>query len=127
MRTLDPAYVVVAASEPDLLALSAIERAAADMFSAEDLPPAVRESVTPLSQLISAQREARLWVALNDDRPVGFAIADRLDGQAYLDEMGVLPAHGRQGIGTELVRRVCRWARGNGLACLLYTSPSPRD
>ena len=49
----------------------------------------------------------------------------------YLSDLGVDEAHQAQGIGRELIRRTHE-AAGTGtqlvlLACLLYTSPSPRD
>ena len=95
-----------------LLAIPAIEIAAAAMFPEADLPVEVRYLVTEDELLRQAQSEARLWVALTDDRtPVGFAMADIVDGVAHLDELDVLPEFARQGIGTRLVRTVIDWAR----------------
>lgn len=82
------------------------------MFPEADLPAEVRYLVTEDELLHQAQSEARLWVALTDDRiPVGFAMANIVDGGAHLDEMDVLPYFGRQGIGTRLVRTCIDWAR----------------
>ena len=95
-----------------LLAIPAIEIAAAAMVPEADLPVDVRYLVTEDELLHQAQSEARLWVALTDDRtPVGFAMADIVDGGAHLDEMDVLPEYGRQGIGTRLLRTFIDWAR----------------
>ena len=41
-----------------------------------------------------------------------------LDGQPHLEELDVLPAWGRRGIGTALVHAVVEWARGEGFAML---------
>ena len=102
-----------------LLAIPAIEIAAAAMFPEADLPVEVRYLVTEDELLRQAQSEARLWVALTDDRtPVGFALADIVDGVAHLDEMDVLPDYGRQGIGTRLVRTFIDWARSRNISAL---------
>ena len=62
------------------------------MFSEAELPVGVRYRVTEDEFLQQAQRDARLWVALIGDRmPVGFALAEIVDGGAHLDEMHVLP------------------------------------
>lgn len=104
-------HIELAGSE-HLSAIPAIELAAADMFSEADLPLKIRYRVTADELLYHAQKNARLWVALTDKRiPVGFAMADIVDGSAHLDEMDVLPKFGRQGIGTRLVKTIIDWAR----------------
>ncbi len=95
-----------------LPAIPAIELAAAAMFPVADLPEEVRYLVTEDELLLRAQRDARLWVALTADRtPVGFAMADIVDGGAHLDEMDVHPDFARRGIGTLLVHTFIDWAR----------------
>ena len=100
------------AGSEHVAAIPAIELAAAAMFSEEDLPMNVRYLVTEDELLYSAQKDARLWVAVTDDgKPVGFAMADIVDGSAHLDEMDVLPEFGRRGIGTKLMNTLINWAR----------------
>ncbi len=41
-----------------------------------------------------------------------------LDGSLHLEELDVLPAYGRQGIGTRLVRTLCDGARDRGIAAV---------
>ncbi len=83
------------------------------MFSEQDLPLHIRYRVTDADILREAQCDSRLWVALADDRtPVGFAMADTLDGSALLDELDVMPQFGRRGIGTRLLDTTINWARG---------------
>lgn len=41
---------------------------------------------------------------------------ERLDGSLHLEELDVLPAHGRQGIGPRLVRALCDGARARDVA-----------
>jgi GNAT superfamily N-acetyltransferase len=111
------------AGSEHLSAIPAIELAAAAMFPEADLPVENRFLVIETELLQEAQSEARLWVALTDDRtPVGFAMADIVDGGAHLDEMDVMPDFGRQGIGTRLVRAFIDWARsGNYPGVTLIT------
>lgn len=89
------------------------------MFSERDLPLHIRYRVTDRRTLADAQREGRLWVALNSKQQVvGFAHACVIDDQAHLDEMDVLPDYGRRGIGTQLVHTVEEWAYGEGFDAL---------
>lgn len=102
------------AGSEHLSVIPAIELAASAMIPEADLPLENRFCVTEDELLKEAQSEARLWVALNDDqRPVGFAMADIVDGSPHLDEMDVIPEFGRQGIGTRLVRTFIDWARSS--------------
>jgi GNAT superfamily N-acetyltransferase len=71
--------------------------------------------VTDADTFRAARAEGRLWVALADDTPVGFALVEMLaDGFPHLEEIDVDPRHGRRGLGTALVRAVCAWASRSG-------------
>ncbi len=103
---------IQAAGREYLRAIPAIELAASAMFSERDLPLHIRYRVTDAGILREAQLDSRLWVALADDRtPVGFAMADTIDGSAHLDELDVMPKFGRRGIGTRLLDASINWAR----------------
>lgn len=70
-----------------------------------------------------ASHEGHLWVVLADDAPVGFAHVVAIDAAtAHLEEIDVLPAHGRRGLGTRLVLHVCRWAGMNGFESVTLTT-----
>lgn len=101
-----------------LAAIPAIELAGARLFSERDLPQHLRHRVSAQSDLRDAMDERRLWVALTDGQTVGFAMADVIDGEAYLTEVDVLPAYGRRGIGSRLVSTVKDWGRAGGFAHL---------
>jgi len=103
-------YRVVSASPAHVSSLPAIERSAATLFR-DAVPAELLEHATPESDLLDAQREGTLWVALGpDDEPVGFARVVVAGTRVHLAELDVLPAHGRRGIGTALVRTVEHWA-----------------
>ncbi len=89
------------------------------MFPEADLPLHIRYRVTDRATLAEAQRDGRLWVALNAKRePVGFAHACVIDDQAHVDEMDVHPDFARRGIGTALVNTVVAWATSQGFDAL---------
>jgi len=50
--------------------------------------------------------EGLVWVAVDDrEELVGFALCSDRGEDLYLDQLSVLPRHGRRGIGSRLVRR----------------------
>lgn len=105
-----------------LAELRAIELAAAALLRGH-APDAVLEETTPAAILAAAVREGRLWVALDADRPVGFALAERIaDDLPHLAELDVEPAHGGRGLGGALVETVAGWARRAGHAELTLTT-----
>jgi GNAT superfamily N-acetyltransferase len=66
-------------------------------------------------QFEERQHAGRLWVAADaSDRPVGFATWSILDDLAHLDEIDVVPRHGRRGLGSALLKASCRSARRCG-------------
>ena len=56
------------------------------------------------------------------DLPVGMVITSVREGAVYIEEMDVLPSHGRRGLGARLLTTVSDWARARGhLAITLST------
>ncbi len=109
------AYTIEPATERHLRAIPGIEHAAASIFSEKDLPSDLRYLVTDRETLGEAQRQNRLWAALDDmGKVVGFALARVLGGVAHLEEMDVHPDFARQGIGSQLLNAVIAWARDGG-------------
>jgi GNAT superfamily N-acetyltransferase len=79
--------------------------------------------LTPLESLREGVHADRLWVAADvNDRPVGFALADEIGGNAHLDELDVYPEHGQRGLGTALVEVVCHWAKASGYRAITLTT-----
>ena len=86
-------------------------------------PPAVLAETTDLETLREATAAGRLWVAIDGSEVVGYARARLLAPDLpHLEEIDVLPSHGRRGIGASLVRTVCDWARRSGHAQLTLTT-----
>jgi GNAT superfamily N-acetyltransferase len=119
---LTPRYTITAARREDLTRLAAMERAAARLLAGH-APESVLNETTSLDVLKHAQRDGRLWVALADDVPVGFAHAELVErGAVHLEEIDVRPDHGRRGLGTKLILEVCQWAANNGYGAVTLTT-----
>lgn len=115
-------YSITAARPRDLGQLPLIELAAAELLRGY-APDAVLSETTSHSVLAAAARAGRLWVALENDTAVGFAHVEVLEpGAAHLEELDVLPPHGRRGLGTRLVQHACSWAARNGFDSVTLTT-----
>ena len=113
------AYLIRLAEASDVAALPSIERRAARLFDGwlteAGLTQAFLENVSSIDELDEARQRGRLWIAAAPDGElVGFAQVVILDGVAHLDEIDVIPEHGRKGVGSQLLDAVCRWARAAG-------------
>src|SRR5690349_10599668 len=117
-----PVYTITKARSKDLWRLPAIELAAARLL-AGDAPESVLTEVTADDVLNAAHARGRLWVALADDMPVGFAHVEILEPTvAHLEEIDVLPEYARRGLGTRLVTAVCEWAAAAGYRGVTLTT-----
>jgi len=118
----DPRYPIRLARASDIPALPAIERAAGALFRGQ-IPEALLDDVFDEEEHEQARAEGRLWVATEGETPVGFAFVELLAPDlAHLEEVDVLPSHGRRGIGARLVGEVCAWAARRGFAELTLTT-----
>lgn len=107
-------YAIAPARLDDLACIPAIELAAAALLAGH-APASVLAETTSEAELNARWFEGHLWTARTDDELVGFAYIKLLEpAVAHLDEIDVHPAHGRRGVGTQLVRTVCRWAAESG-------------
>ena len=115
-------YRLASSSPEHVPLLPEIERSAAALFG-DTVPAELLEHVTPEPVFLAAQQEGTLWVALGpDDEPIGFVRAVTAGRRVHLAELDVLPAHGRRGVGTALVRMVGRWASSNGFSEITLTT-----
>jgi GNAT superfamily N-acetyltransferase len=115
-------YSISLARPRDLTKLAAIEQRAGALLEGV-APRSILAEYTPDEDFRAAQADGRLWVALHDDEPVGFAIVELLDdGLPHLEEIDVDPDHGRRGLGAALVREVCAWTAARGFAEITLTT-----
>ena len=113
-----PASTVIRLAQPaELPLLQRIEREASSRFRGLGLLDRLLDHSLSLGELSQHQRAGRIWVAVDaDEQPVGFAVANVLDGGAHLEELDVVPQAGRQGIGRRLLETVCDWASAHGFS-----------
>jgi GNAT superfamily N-acetyltransferase len=105
-------YRVRLARPDEVPRLRAIEDAAGRIFSGLGLIDEALDVSFPLDDLTRLVGMGQVWVAcLEDDLPVGMVIASVREGAVYVEEMDVLPEHGRRGLGARLLEHVCGWAR----------------
>ncbi len=120
-------YLIRLAEAEDIAVLPSVERRAASLYnsclSVSGLTPAILERVSSTEEFDAARRRGYLWVAVSaESEPVGFALVTILDGQPHLNELDVIPEHGRKGIGTRLLWTVCGWARDAGYASVTLST-----
>lgn len=115
---------IVPALPAHYAALREVEREAEKQFPPADLPPQLLgATLTDDAEFEEARREGLLWAALDAaGRPIGYAIALWMDGALHLDELDVLPAHQRRGVGRALVQAVCDRARAQGARRVTLTT-----
>lgn len=117
-------YRVRLATPDDVAALPDVERLAGYLFKTHPdelgIPDGAYDEPNSVETFAVAQQQGRLWVATSDETraPIGFALVFALDGYAHLEELDVLPAHGRRGVGSALLSAVWDWARALGYPAL---------
>jgi len=102
VRRADPAEFAALAD----IEVAAGVRFAGIGFEFADATPVARSGRTPAAVLVAGRP------------PVGFAWVEVLDGHAHLEELAVLPEHGRAGLGRALVEAASTWAREAGFSSL---------
>ena len=116
-------YAIQPARPEHLPLLGKIETEAAGLFPPGSIPDAARSDCLPIALLEEGREKGRLWVALTaEEIPVGYALLRILDRIALLAQIDVLPAHGRRGIGRELVAQAALAARKEGFSSLWLTT-----
>lgn len=123
MKLYDDAYLLDHRRQPrELHLIGAIELAAGKLLRGY-APDAVLNETTSEHDLRIAQSQGRLWVAVAGDTPVGFAHVEVIEpDSAHLVEIDISPDHGRQGLGTQLIVEVCKWAKERDYLAVTLTT-----
>jgi GNAT superfamily N-acetyltransferase len=116
----EPATVSVRPARPaDVSRLQAIQLAAGSAFRNVGLAVVAEGPALAESAHAGYRAAGRAWVAVDEhDEPVGFVVADVVDGCAHIEQVSVHPAHARQRIGATLLDHVARWAAQGRLRAL---------
>ena len=99
------------ANVEDFVHFATIEKAAATLFSEVGLPEIAAHDPTGLEFIEAVARAGVVFIAVVDANPAGFILAAPLDRHTHIHELSVHPAHGRKGLGRQLVETVCDWAQ----------------
>ena len=105
-----PQYRVRPARGNEVGELQNIDLASATLFRGTGLidfgPLGEPSQPIPEDRLRKGFGDGLIWVAVDHlENLVGFALCSDRGDDLYLDQLSVLPRHGRQGLGTRLVRR----------------------
>ena len=116
-------YRIRLARTSEIPQLRAIEDAAGSLFTDLGLHNEAIDSSFPPEDRTKFVELEQTWVAcLDDDLPVGVVAVSARDELGYVEELDVVPAHGRRGLGTRLLTHVCMWAREQGLAAMTLST-----
>jgi GNAT superfamily N-acetyltransferase/ketosteroid isomerase-like protein len=116
-------YRIRLARPDEVPRLREIEDEAGTLFSGLGLIDEALDVSFPLGELARLAGLGQVWVACREDGlPVGMVIASVREGAMYIEEMDVLPAHGRRGLGTRLLSRACAWAQERGYAAVTLST-----
>ena len=103
------------AREEDIERIPLIERAAASLYAPFGLEAALLETTTPARRIERAVRAGELLVATDaHDRAVGYALFAVWGDDLHLEELAVMPSHGRAGRGTALLSALASVAKELG-------------
>ena len=99
------------AAPDDGAALQQIERLAGERFREVGLDLVADAEPDSLGVLARYAREERAWVCVDElDHPLGYLLADAVDGNAHISQLSVHPAAQGKGIGRLLLAKVSEWA-----------------
>jgi ribosomal protein S18 acetylase RimI-like enzyme len=87
------------------------------------MPEIADDEPLPLDALARYQQAGRAWIAAGPaGRPVGYLIADLVDGNLHVEQVSVHPSHAGQGIGRSLLDHAAARAAAAGLPALTLTT-----
>ena len=110
-------------TQADAAALPAIERSAGQRFlDVPELAWIADDRIVSVEQHQEYAGKGMSWLALVDDRPVGFLLGEAMESSLYIAEFSLHLAWQGKGIGRQLVDTVAQWAREQGFTSLTLTT-----
>ncbi|MGW6708110.1 GNAT family N-acetyltransferase [Streptomyces sp. NPDC054956] len=133
--------LIRAAHIDELSLLQDIERAAGECFRAIGMPEIADDEPLPLEELLGYRKAGLAWVAADGaatglgpgpgsgtgpgtgpGTPVGYLIADRVDGNLHVEQVSVHPDRAHRRIGRSLLEHLAEHARAEGAPALTLTT-----
>ena len=115
-------YEIRLAEPHEFRSFGAIEIAAAALFADAGLPEIASHEPTDIEFIEASARAGAVFVVSSDCKPVGFILAAPLDRHLHIYELSVHPAHGKRGLGRNLVEAVCNHAKAEGFAAVTLST-----
>jgi ribosomal protein S18 acetylase RimI-like enzyme len=111
------------ARRAELPALRDIERAAGRSFVDVGMTEIAEDEPPSLEELARYHDGGRVWVATDAaDAPIGYLLAEVVDGALHVEQVSVHPRCARRGVGRALLDHAAAVARDAGLAGLTLTT-----
>ena len=115
MQEQDHEYHLRLARPDEVGRLREIEDTAGERFDGLDIFDPELVSSFSLDEMYRLAKLNQVWVACDpNDNPVAMIVASIRCGNTYIEELDVLPEHGRRGLGARLIEQVCNWGRQEG-------------
>ena len=122
MREPTESYPIRLARLDELPRLREIEDQAGTLFAGLGLIDESLDAAFPADYLARLVNLAQVWVGCFDDVPVGVVVASVRENAVYIEELDVIPAHARRGLGARLLGCVCSWARVQGYGAVTLST-----
>ncbi|WP_422773849.1 GNAT family N-acetyltransferase [Plantactinospora sp. WMMC1484] len=111
------------ARQPDLPGVREIERAAGQSFRGVGMPEIADDEPPSIEELSRYRRANLAWVAVDaDDVPLGYLIAEPVDGNLHVEQVSVHPRAARRGVGRRLLDHLAGHAAATGVPALTLTT-----
>lgn len=117
--------LIRAAHIDELSLLQDIERASGECFRAIGMPEIADDEPLPLEELLGYRGAGLAWVAADGagtGTPVGYLIADRVDGNLHVEQVSVHPDSAHRRIGRALLEHLAERATAEGAPALTLTT-----
>ena len=107
----------------EITAAQEIERAAGLVFADVGMPEIAADEPLPAAELDRYRRAGLAWAAADgDDQPVGYLLAEPVDGALHVEQVSVHPRAARRGVGRALLEHAAAHATAAGLEALTLTT-----
>jgi ribosomal protein S18 acetylase RimI-like enzyme len=118
------AVIIRAPLDRELPGLVELERAAGELFRRTELAEVADDEPRPVEWIRRFGAEDLVRVALDDgdDVPVGYLVAEPVDGNLHVEQVSVHPRAARRGFGRALLDHAAGMAAERGLAALTLTT-----
>lgn len=113
---------VRAARVGDGPALQQLELLAGERFREVGLAEVADHAPPAVEALDGYAAAGRIWVAVDDDAPVGYVLVEVVDGNAHIEQLSVRPDHQGRGVGRALLERVRAWAAEGDRSAITLTT-----